>query len=189
MCICNGNLGMSGSDSQQLAIFRTEVFPVTGREIEQLQRPDGDAHQPQGGQTDCGGHASDLAVFALGEGQLDPAGGDGGAKTNRWMAGSKHGLFVQYRGDGPGHAVALDLQRSVLQCLHLGFIGHAFHLHAVGARVFVAGVQEPVNQRFFVAEQQQALGVAVEPANRRDILWHTIISKRAMFRQLTGELR
>jgi hypothetical protein len=70
----------------------------------------------------------------------------------------------------------------------LGFIGNALDLHAVGARVFVPGVQEPVNQRFFVAEQQQTLGVAVEPSNRIDILWQTKISERAMFRQFPGEL-
>ena len=42
------------------------------------------------------------------------------------------------------------------------------HLHQIGLRDVIAGMQEPLRQRPIVGEQEQPLGIVIQPAHRND---------------------
>ena len=64
-----------------------EHFPFSRREIAQAKPADADAQEAERGMADGGGHAPDLAVFALSQFKRNPAGGHRFAETNGRMAG------------------------------------------------------------------------------------------------------
>jgi len=70
----------------QLYQCRIGLAPFAGGEAGEPIRPNRDAHQPQGRETDGRGHAPHLAVAALGYGEFDPAGWDVPAHADGWIA-------------------------------------------------------------------------------------------------------
>src|SRR4051794_39828241 len=60
------------SQAEGGSFLGVEVAPAAGGEVAQDDRADGDADEAQGRVADGGGHAADLAVAALAEGQAEP---------------------------------------------------------------------------------------------------------------------
>ena len=129
--------------------------------------PDAGADESQGGQSDGGGHAADLPVFAFGELQGNPRIGDGFANADRRGPRRPWGSGIDPSGDGGLGAMPLD-DDAMFECGEVFQRGHTFDLHVIFAWVRAAGVEQAICPDSFVAEQQQPFRIAIQPSNRID---------------------
>lgn len=128
---------------------------------------------------DSGGHAPNLAVFALDEFKTEPDGRDGLAGTNRREARCDVRLwFEQPRLAWEGLS-ALD-DKAFLQFAESFRRGNIFDLRPIKPRVAMARVEKLLIQRGFIAEEKQAFGIRIEPSDGIDILGKTEVSQRAI---------
>ncbi|GAB4352608.1 MAG: hypothetical protein Kow0073_08400 [Immundisolibacter sp.] len=131
----------------------------------QPQRADADTDQAQRGVADGSGHASHLAVAAFGDDQLQPGGGNVTAFADRRLARPQ----PRWRCDAAclcraGEAV-LEAHAAA-QRAERGLVWLAFHLRQVGLGQLEGGVGDALLQAAVAGQQQQALGVAVQPSGR-----------------------
>ena len=153
----------------QRALGFVEFQPVPGS-VEQSQIRKGEvadarSKQAQGGVADGGGHAPNLAVFALVEGEGEPAVGNVFSEAYRRLSRRERGDLTG------GHAPHPQRGAGVVGQPNAG--GEAgerlggrypFNLHPIFAFVGVTRVEQPGVESRFVGKQQQALAVGVEPA-------------------------
>lgn len=70
-----------------------EFAPAAGSEVGgEMELADGDAEEAEGRESDSGGHFADLTIAAFVEGEFDPAGWDGLAVADGWIARGKIGM-------------------------------------------------------------------------------------------------
>src|SRR5690606_40487232 len=101
---------------------------------------------------DRGGHASHLAVAALAQGQLDPAGGNALAPSDRWVAGPERGRRNKPRPCRPGRAIAQD--NAAPQPLQRCLVGLAFDLHPVDLLQLMARMGNALLQATVIGQHQ-----------------------------------
>lgn len=161
---------------------------MAGLEGVEGEPADGDADEPEGGVADGGGHAADLAVFSFDEGERDPAVRDFLADADRGDAGRDHRLGSEQMDPGRGAAVALDGQSAAAEEIERAFPGDAFDLGVVGLGLFRAGVEDAGDEIFFITEEEEAFGIAVESADRPDFRRQGEIGEGALAGDVRGEL-
>ncbi len=134
------------------------------------------ADQAQGGVADRGRHAAHLAVATLGDGELDPGGGNGGPVANRRVAGPDLRLLHTPGGCRGGEPIPqFDSRGESFQ----RFVTHrTLHLNPVSLWQFVARVADGVLERAGVGQQQQTLAVPVKPPGRVDAGERNVVTKR-----------
>lgn len=138
---------------------------------------------------DGGGHAADLAVLAFDQLEREPAIGNVFSETDGRVARWQRGRGIEQASSAGQGGVVADFHAS-LELRERGGIGNAFHLRPVFAPVRVGWVEELRVQARFVAEEQQAFGVGVEPAERVDVFRQAEFGERAPARPGFGrELR
>jgi len=125
-----------------------------------IHQIDGHSHQPQGREAHGRCHPAHLAVATLTQGDLQPGGGDGGAKTDRRIPGRQ---VRDLQGADPGGQGGPALQQEApAQLLELLGGWRALHLHPIAAPMPPSRIGELVLQRSMVGEQQQALAVGIK---------------------------
>jgi hypothetical protein len=128
---------------------------------------DGGADEAEGGQADRGGHAANLAVAPLGEGEREPGSGDGGADTNGGRSRGEGGVGDLDDFGGAG-TVALDGDAGT-ESVEGGFGGSAFDLDAVGTAVGEIGEEEAELEGAVVGEEEQSFAIGVKAAGGVDV--------------------
>jgi hypothetical protein len=167
-----------------------EFAPRAGGEIAEGELADAGAEEAERGVADGGGHAADLAVFSFDEFEGEPGVGDGFSHADGRDARSDGGSGIeQARAAGQG-AVVVDRDAAARETGEgIGGRG-AFNLRPVFAAMGVAGIEQPGVEARFVAEEQQALAVGVEAAERIDAGGQAEIGERSPTRAGLGrELR
>ena len=139
---------------------------------------------------DCGGHAADLPVLALDEFERKPGVGDALAEADRRVArGHDRRGFQQAGATWPGR-VPVELEAAFGQLREGRGCRHAFHLGPVFAAMTVLWIQQLRIQAGLVCEQQESLGVGVEPTEWVNAGGQAKVGERAPPRaRLRGELR
>ena len=137
--------------------------------IPKLEIPDHHANQPQGRVPDGGRHAAHLVILAFDEFQGDPAIRDGFAGPDRRVTRSDLRLWVE-------HPYVAG-ERLVIANLHAGrqlrqsvACRDALDLRPITPPMTMAGMQEPIDQRPIIAEEQEPFALRVEPSDRRQSL-------------------
>ena len=148
------------------AFFFIEFLPFADGEIAEGEGADALAQEAEAGEADGGGHAADLPVFAFAELEAEPG-------VDDFLANADGGIAV---GDGrglleglgaAGHAaVTFDNESSAAELSEGCFIWDAFDEDEVAATMVEAGIQQAVFERFLVGEEEEALGVHIETAER-----------------------
>ena len=113
---------------------------------------------------DSGGHAADLTVFAFGEFEGEPAVANVFPYANRWVAWSDAGRCIETAGTAGKGAVVAD-GHAECECFEGGSVGDAFDLDPVLARVCVPRIEETVDERTLVGEEEQAFAIGIEAAD------------------------
>jgi len=125
-----------------------------------------------------GGHAADLAVFALGQFEGEPGVGDGFADANGRVAGRQGRRRIKPAGARGQRGVITDADAAG-KLSERGIVGNAFDLHPVFAAVGVFGVEETGVETRFVGEKEEAFGVGVEATERVDVFGEVEVGERA----------
>ena len=158
---------------KQRYFFAFQLTPVAGLKLQIIEREaaDADAEETKGWESDGGGHAADLAVFAFGEGELDPGGGHRLAETHgritRWM----RWLGIESRGEAGKGAEVLQIQAAALQKTESLLGDLSLDLGVVGAGMALAGIDEAICPAGLIAEQNEAFRIAIQSPNGIDMLW------------------
>ena len=125
---------------------------LAGLQVEQLERPVGEADQPVHVDAEVGEDAAHLAVLALAQAHGDPG------------VGALHAVDAGL--DRPvAHALDLD---AVLQLVEIGLLHAAVRTHPVAAQPAGGRQLHVAGEGAVVGEQQQAFAVEVEPADGDD---------------------
>ena len=128
---------------------------------------------------DGGGHPADLAIFPLGEFEGKPRVRDVLAVADRWIS-RRHGRSgVQQPRAARPRAKITEVDPAALEAAQCLPIRHPFDLRPIFAPVRMTRVQEAGVQAGLVAEEQQSLGIGVEPAERVEALRQTEVGERA----------
>ncbi len=120
---------------------RSEAFPCAWGEGSELELAYLDAEEPKCRESDGGGHAAHLAVFAFDEGKFDPAGGDVFAEADRRSTFRDDRLRVEdadAAGEGPA-AINDDTFFNLFECRG---IGHFFDLGPIDTMMLMLGAEE-----------------------------------------------
>ena len=128
---------------------------------------DGHAEEAEGWVADSGGHFADLAVAAFVQGEFDPTGRDVFTVADRGISRRKVGMNAFRLG---GESFAAFYDNAGAELLQGGFGDFAFDLGPVGAGVGVFRIEEFGVQSGFVGKKKESFAVAVEAAERVDIL-------------------
>jgi hypothetical protein len=114
---------------------------------------------------DRGRHPPHLAVAALAQRELEPRGRHRLAEADRHRARRQRRRLLEQAHLGRSRAPALD-HHAVRERAERRRIRPALHLHPVRARVREARCREAMGEAAVVREQQQALAVVIEAADR-----------------------
>jgi hypothetical protein len=164
-----------------------KLFPSTRRKVAQFKPADANAQEAQGGMPDGGGHAADLAVFALDEFKSKPDGGNAFAGANGGMARRDVGLWFEQPRFAGESLSALD-EQAFLKLTEIFQRGNIFDLRPIKTGVALARVEKFLIERGFIAEQEQALGIRVQSANGINAFGETEIGERAIGRVVGRKL-
>ena len=167
-----------------------ELAPGAGGEIAEGELADAGAEEAERGVADGGGHAADLAVFSFDEFEGEPGVGDGFSHADGRDARSDGGSGIEQARATGQRAIVVDRDAAARETGEgIGGRG-AFNLRPVFAAMGVAGIEQPGVEARFVAEEQQALAVGVEAAERIDAGGQAEIGERSPTRAGLGrELR
>ncbi len=113
-------------------------------------------------------HAPDLTVFAFDEFERDPAVWYGFPETNRRIARREMREGIESAGPAGQGGMSADFD-ATLQSGKRGGSRDALNLSPIFAMMGVAGVEQLMVEPGFVAQQKQAFGIGVEPAEWIDI--------------------
>jgi hypothetical protein len=191
----------------QFYFRRSQLAPLAWREVAQPEISDAHTHQPQGRMPDGRRHPPHLTVLALDQFQPDPTIGDGfaetdgrGASWNFWSSGvsaERRTIFgsvnsgalprrhynLRLRLQNPCAAMqsfpALN-HNSSFQFLQAFRCRDFFNLRPILALVGVARVKESFVPVRFIAQEQQPLGIGVEPSDGINIFWKPKFRERAV---------
>ena len=141
---------------------------MAGRKIAQLQVAHAAADEAQGGVANGGGHAPHLAVFSLGQLDVQPSGGNGTADADGWIAGRDLRGGIEHAHLARAGPVALDGKAATGEAVESGLVRNAFDLDEIAPPVAMGGIEQQVVEAGFVAEKQKPLGIEVQPAKRID---------------------
>src|SRR5262249_330219 len=128
---------------------RLDLHDRAGRELAELERTEGDADQPVDLEAEVAEHVLDLAVLALADGETEPDIAALGALERR-LDRTKADAGNGDAGGEPSECLRRDA---------------AMRAHAVAAQPGGRRQLEHARERAVIGEQQQALGVDVEPAD------------------------
>src|SRR5262245_13231957 len=142
-----------GGAVQRALVIGVELPQLAGPQPPEPDRPDPNAHQPSHRKADRVEHPAHLALATLDHYQPDPAAALGAAGRTRL--------------DRPGDPV-LQLDPP-LQSRELTVRGRAVDLGQVLLLDLEPRVREPVRELAVVGQQQEALGVPVEPPDREHV--------------------
>ena len=137
------------------------------RQVAQRDRPDGDPDEPQGRVPDGRRHPPDLAVPPFADHQSQPGRRHVLAEPDRHRAVGQGGGSSRSSTSagrvGPSFSTTPRRER-----LERRRVGNPLDLHEIRLGMFEPRVGQPVGQPAVIGQQQQALAVAVEPADRID---------------------
>ena len=136
-------------------------------EFSERESADAGADEAEGGVAGGGGHAADLAVFALAEFEGEPGGGDVVSLADGRVARGEIGIGIEEFGAAGEGAVAADLDAGA-ENFEGRFVGDAFDLDGVAAAVAEFRVKELVDDLVLVGEEEEAFGVEVEATDGED---------------------
>jgi len=170
----------------EVSLRSAELPPGAGRQRAQGESADADADQAERGMAEGGGEAADLAVLAFHQFEAQPAGGHGLAQADRRGAGRDFRLRLEHpRAAGQGFSTLND---DSLSEEAEGVGGRdALDLGPILALVGVARMEQALVQSALIAEQEQALGVGVEPPDGIDPFRETEFRQRAAVRTIGSE--
>lgn len=144
-----------------LSSLQRNVAPGTGGKARQRPVPDLPADQAQCGMPDMGGHAPDLSVAPLRDGQPDPAIGHRFAKAHRGIARPEIGRVDPLGLRRAGRPI---LQHDALpQRIERRVTRQALDLHQIGFRGLVPWIADAGLYPSIIGQDQQALAVAIQP--------------------------
>ena len=170
--------------------MRGQFAPCAGRQAQghEGKSPYGGTNEAQGGMAYGGGHAADLAVPAFGQGEGDPAVGNGLAHTDWGEAGRPDGGWIEFFRPGGKRAPTLDHHAvgELAECFRSDKI---FHLGVIGAGMAMLRFEQGGDHRRFVGQEKETLGITVEPADRINAGRKSKPGESMLARNLRGELR
>jgi len=149
------------------------LFPLARRKLSQAVVSNPIADKTQGGETQVGRHATHLAVAALTDAELQPAGWDGLALADGGIARPHRRFGHQAHPGRQRHAIFEFNPPAPL--LQIRCAGGAFDLYPVGFPQFVAGLGQAGLQRAVIGEQQQPFAVTIQTAGGIDVADRNII--------------
>jgi len=147
-----------------------EHTPLAGPQCKrvEMQPADGDAYQAKRGVSHSRCHTAYLPVLALGQFQPEPRGRDRTPVADRHRSWREAGVIGQkFRAGGKRSMSRHDY--TGLQAPQRIRGRNPFHLCQIDARVAMLRIEQPGVQPRIIAQQQQALAVVIEPADRIDI--------------------
>ena len=163
-----------------------ELAPRAGGEIAQGKVADAGAEEAERGVADGGGHAADLAVFSFDEFEGEPSVGDGFSHADGRVARSDGGCGIEEARAARQGAVLVDRDAAAGEAGE-GLRGRgAFDLRPVFAAMGVAGIEQPRVEAGLVAQEQEALAVGVEAAERVDAGGQAEVGERSPTRAGLG---
>lgn len=126
------------------------------------------ADEAKGGQSDRRRHAPDLSVAPLREDEGDPVIRDGLAETYGripWRIGRRR---IEKPGETGQGGASLN-EEAAAERGKGGLVGASLDLGMVGAGMGTAGTEEAAGPGRFIAQEEESLGVGVEPPDRIDM--------------------
>lgn len=169
-CTSPERSGGSGATEGGGAFSGREFTPLSGGEGERREREvaDGGAHEPESRVADGGGDAAHLTVFALGQGEREPRGGDVDAVANRWVSWRQGRFGAEEFGCAGKGAEFAEIDAAAAQAGQGGGVGHALDLGPIRAGVGVLRVEQPRVEAGLIGKEQEPFRVGVEAAQRID---------------------
>ena len=153
-----------GEDSG--AFERGQLPPFSRWQAAKRKIADARPNQPQGGVPDGCRHPADLAVFAFREFERKPCVWHIFPNANRRIAGRKHRCGIEKAGPARQGAMTAEVKSAGFESAQSIRSRDMFDLRPILAAVPVPRVQQARVEAGFVAEEEEAFGVRVEPAKR-----------------------
>lgn len=172
----------------QVSLLKVQNYPFAGRQAAQFEFSDSHADEAQCWVADGGGHASHLAVLAFDQLKAEPTRRHRAAAADAWNTGRNKRLRVQHPGAAGKRFAALDEHAALEPAQGLGS-RNPFNLRPVLAFVCPPGQEQLRVQFRFVAQQEQAFRIGVEPADGIHILGKPEVGQRTIGRAIGRELR
>jgi hypothetical protein len=144
------------------------------------------ADEAKGGQADSRRHAPDLSVAPLREDEGDPVIRDGLAETDgriAWRIGRRR---IEKPGEAGQGGASLN-EETAAERGECGLVGASLDLGMVGAGMGTAGSEQAGVPGRFIAQEEEALGVGVEPPDRIDMRREAERGQRIIRRAVRGE--
>lgn len=177
-----------GGSEHRVSLVQGQFPPLARGERPEGKVPDPSAHQPQGGVTDGGSHAANLPIASLHQLQRNPSIRNGFAHADRRHPWSQNGSGIQSPRSAGKRAAAFD-HDTTGKSLEISLVGQTLDLDPVLTPMSLRRIQQPVVKAGLIAQQQQSLGVRIEPPQRIDPGGQAEIRERAPARTgLWGEL-
>jgi len=134
-------------------------------------------------------HPTNLAIFSLDKPKFEPGIGNIFAITDRRIAGRNFGCGVEKPRVARERSEIAQIE-AAFELSDRGGGRHAFYLGPILTRVLTSWIEKTRVEFGFVRQQEQTLGIRVEPTERIDVTGKPEISERAPARTgFGGELR
>ena len=160
-------------------LARGEFPPFSRGEVSEEKVAGPHAEEAEGGVADSGGHAADLAVLPLDEFEGEPGIGDVFADPDRRIARGERWRGIEEAGAARPGAVVVDGDMTAGEKRERRGGRDTFHLRPVFPAMGVHRIEQASVETGFVAEEEEALGVGIEAAERVDVAGQTEIGEGA----------
>ena len=167
---------------------KSQLPPTSTNQSPEPNSPNRHAHQPQRRMTHRSRHAPHLPVPPFTQAQLDPEILHIFSKTNRRVTRRKFGLRFQKSGTRRQRGLTVK-HDAIAKLPQSRFVRQALDKHMISFFHMVGGREQTLIPTRFIGEQQQSLGVGIQPPDGIHALRKSKLRQRTVRAAIWRELR